>query len=321
MPKRVYRLIVFVLFMAVVGCAPSLNTLNKDLTEIKPDEGLVIGSLQIRLTDEYGDKASKYWISIDNSKWYFTVNNIGTDKVTKFFKQGEFKLSTIAGGEETPFVAKLPSGTYRFEDVHKNGFSAWRGYAGKYFYVEAGQTTYIGRLVIVMPKYPGGYGFGIDYLVENALSETLPKLRARYSNIEGDIKTDLMRIDNSLPSLARSNKDPSISKVLLKLYERMGLNAFVIYDYWGNDKNAIGITSPQNHGILVYISTFRTPQDYYNVRLELPPTQNSDFPYTDAGKLDGLNFEELVNVICKHLGIDSPQEKSPQDVDSNQKLL
>lgn len=321
MPKRIYRLIVLVLLMPLAGCAPSLNMTNKDLLEIEPGQGLVIGSLQIKLTDEYGDKASKWWISIENTKWDFIVNNIETDKVTKFFKPGEFKLSTIAGGEETPFVAKLPAGTYRFEDVFKNGFSAWRGYAGKYFHVEAGQSTYIGRLVVVMPKYPGSYGFGVDYVVESALSETLAKLQTKYGHIEGDIKTNLMRIDNSPPLLTHYDKDPSILKVLLKLYEKIGLSAFVIHDYWGHDKKAIGITSPQNHGILVYISTFGTPEDYYNVRLELPPTQNSDFPYTDAGKFEGLNFEELVYVIRKHLGIVSPGKKEPQDADYNQKLL
>ena len=320
MPKRIYCFIVLALIVSAIGCAPSLNTVNKDLSENRPDEGLVIGSLQIKLTDEYGDKAYKWWISIENTEWHFIVNNIETDAVTKFFKSGEFKLSTIAGGEETPFIAKLPGGTYRFEDVYKNGFTAWKGYAGKYFHVEAGQTTYIGRLVVVMPKYPGGYGFGVGYVVESALSETLPKLQARYSKIEGDIKTNLMRIDNSPPSLDSYNKDPSISKVLLKLYERAGPSAFVIYDYWGHDKNAIGITSPQNHGILVYISTFETPENYYNVRLELPPSQNSNLPYTDAGKFEGLTFEELVHVICKHLGIASPEEKKPQGSDLNQKL-
>jgi hypothetical protein len=300
MPLKNYGLIVLVLILPVVGCAPALKTANEDLLEKKPDEGLVIGSLQIKLWDPYGDKASKWWNSIENKKWHFIVNNIKTDAVTKFFKQGEFALTTIAGGEETPFLAKLPAGKYRFEDVYKNGSSAWRGYAGKYFYVEAGKTSYIGRLVVVMPKYPGNW-FGVEYEVESALSETLPKLHAKYSNIEGDIQTNLMRVDNSLPDLTRYDKDRSILMVLLKLYKRMGPNAFVIYDHWGHDKSAIGITSPQNHGVLVYISTFGTPENYYNVRLELPMKQNSDFPYTAAGKYKGLDFEELVDVIRKHL--------------------
>jgi hypothetical protein len=297
-----YYLIVLVLILPVVGCAPALKTANEDLLEKKPDEGLVIGSLQIKLWDPHGDKASKWWTSIENKKWHFIVNNIKTDAVTKFFKQGEFVLTTIAGGEETPFLAKLPSGKYRFEDVYKNGFAAWRGYAGKYFHVEAGQTTYIGRLVVVMPKYPGNW-FGVEYLVESALSETLPKLHVKYSDLEGNIQTKLMRIDNSLPdlTLTQLDKDRSILMVLQKLYKRIGLNAFVIYDHWGHDKNAIGITSPQNHGVLVYISTFGTEENHYNVRLELPQKQDTDFPYTEAGKYDGLDFEKLVTIIHKHL--------------------
>jgi hypothetical protein len=297
---RIYGLIVLVLILPVMGCAPALKTANKDLLEKKPDEGLVIGSLQIKLWDPYGDKASKWWVTIEDKKWHFIVNNIKTDAVTKFFKQGEFELTTIAGGEETPFLAKLPAGNYRFEDVYKNGFTAWRGYAGKYFYVEAGQTTYIGRLVVVMPKYPGNW-FGVEYRVESALSETLPKLLAKYSNIKGDIQTKLMRIDNSLPDLTQYDKDRSIIMVLQNLYKWMGPNAFVIYDHWGHDKSAIGIASPQNHSVLVYISTFGTPKNHYNVRLELPPKLDSDFPYTEAGKYDTLNFEELVDIIRKHL--------------------
>ena len=300
MPIKIYRFIVLVLIPIVAGCAPALKTVNEDLLEKKPDEGLVMGSLQIKLWDPYGDKASKWWVSIENKKWHFVVNNIETDAVTKFFKQGEFALTTIAGGEETPFLAKLPAGKYRFEGVYKNGFTAWRGYAGKCFYVEAGQTTYIGRLVVVMPKYPGNW-FGVEYRVESALSETLPKLHTKYSNIKGNIQTKLMRIDNSLPDLTQLDKDQSIVMVLFKLYKRMGLNAFVIYDHWGHDKKAIGITSPQNHGVLVYISTFGAAENDYNVRLELPQKQDTDFPYTEAGKYNGLGFEELVDVIRKHL--------------------
>ena len=296
MPTKIYRLIVLVPILIVVGCAPALKTTNEDLLEKKPGEGLVIGSLQIKLWDPYGDKASKWWISMEKQKWHFIVNNIKTDALTKFFKSGEFELTTIAGGEETPFIANLPAGKYRFEDVYKNRF---RGYAGKSFNVEAGQTTYIGRLVVVMPKYPGNW-FGAEYFVESALSETLSKLHTKYSNLEGSIKTNLMRIDNRLPDLKHYDKDPSIIKVLVMLFKRMGLNAFVIYDHWGHDKNAIGITSPQNHGVLVYISTFETAENYYNVRLELTPKRDTDFPYTEAGKYNGLNFEELVDVIRKH---------------------
>ncbi len=301
MPMKVLCAIVLVLILPVAGCAPALKTTNEDLLEKKSDEGLVIGSLQIKLLDPYGDEASKWWISIENKKWHFIVNNIKTDAATKFFTEGEFDLTTIAGGEETPFLAKLPAGIYRFEDVYKSGFAAWRGYAGKYFHVEAGKTTYIGRLVVVMPKYPGNNGFGVEYIVESALSETLPKLHTKYSNIEGDIQTKLMRIDNRVPVPDLYDKDQSIIMVLQKLYKRMGPYAFVIYDHWGHDKNAIGITSPQNHGVLVYISTFGIPKNYYNVRLELPPKRDSEFPYTEAGKYEGLDFEELVDIIRKHL--------------------
>lgn len=297
MSKGIYRLIASMLVLLLVGCAPALKTANKDLLEKKPGEGLVIGSLQIKLVDKYGDKASKWWISIDKTKWHFVVNNIKTGAVTKFFKPGEFKLTTIAGGEETPFVAKLPAGEYRFEDVYKNGFTAWKGYAGKYFNVEAGQATYIGRLVVVMPKYPGNW-FGVEYIVESALSETLSKLHTQYSNMQGSIKTNLMRVGYGLPPY---DKDPSILRVLLMLFKTMGPDAFLIYDHWGHDKSAIGITSPQNKGVLVYISTYGVPENYYNVRLELPPTQDSDLPYTEAGKFDGLDFEELVEVIREHL--------------------
>lgn len=269
MPKIFYILILFLLFMIFGGCAPVLITSNEDLLEKKPDEGLVIGSFQVRLTNPYGDEVSGWWITSQNPAWYFTVNNIENDRVIDFILPNQFQLSAIAGGEETIFVAKLREGEYRIDELNKDENIVWEENNGKYFNVNAGQTTYIGRLVVVIPRYPGA-AIRPDYAVESALFDVLPKLRSKYSNLGGNIKTELMRIDNSISDLKKYDKDSSIIKVIQKLYKRMGISAFMVWDFWGDDKKAIGIIHPQNYGVLIYISTFNTAENYYNVRNGLP---------------------------------------------------
>ncbi len=97
-------------------------------------------------------------------------------------------------------------------------------------------------------------------------------------------------------------KDPSILDMLGRLRAALGTDAFDIVDHWPSDLIAVGIASPQNHHVLVYIGVF---DDGYYAELELPPAPSDDSLYEVAGRHSGLGFEQLVDVVAKHLSLGS----------------
>ena len=169
----------------LIGCAPSLKMTNNQIASLTPDEGLVFGSIQMKLTDD--DKNTFWKISLDLTTWHFIVYN-NRRLFQKIFGREKFEVNVVAGGEETIFVTKLPAGDYIIRKAIKNGFSSWEGPVGKSFTVEAGQTIYIGRLIATFPKYTNPYVFMTNYEVENAQAETLSMIESSYSNLGGDIK-------------------------------------------------------------------------------------------------------------------------------------
>jgi hypothetical protein len=97
------------------------------------------------------------------------------------------------------------------------------------------------------------------------------------------------------------DKGPTILAVLGLLWARLGPDAFVINDHWESDLCAVGIASPRNPGILVYISTYGKPIGQFGYELELPPSPGDELPYQEAGRGSGVTFEELVDVVATHL--------------------
>jgi hypothetical protein len=98
-----------------------------------------------------------------------------------------------------------------------------------------------------------------------------------------------------------SEKDSSIHAALGWLTERLGPDAFRVTDHWEPDLYAIGISSPSNASVLVYISTLGESSGLYSYELELPPEPDSEATYRAAGKGSGLTLVELVRVVKAHL--------------------
>ena len=95
-------------------------------------------------------------------------------------------------------------------------------------------------------------------------------------------------------------KDETILQLLHRLTERLGARAFDVVDHWDADLCAIGIARPDDHRVLVYVCTFGQQAGTYAVSLELPPTADSDLPYSSAGEQEARSFNELVEIIQKH---------------------
>jgi hypothetical protein len=100
---------------------------------------------------------------------------------------------------------------------------------------------------------------------------------------------------------AAIDKDPAILSVLDRLWSRLGPDAFVLADHWESDLCAVGIASPRDPGVLVYISCYGELPGCFGYELELPPPPGDDFPYQVAGTGSGLSFEELAGVVAEHL--------------------
>ena len=96
-------------------------------------------------------------------------------------------------------------------------------------------------------------------------------------------------------------KHPSILNALDQLQSRLGRHAFNIVDHWEPDLCAIGIASPRNPQVLVYVSCYGELPDRFNFELELPPLPGSDSVYLVAGRDSDVSFDELASVIAQHL--------------------
>ena len=115
------------------------------------------------------------------------------------------------------------------------------------------------------------------------------------------------------------DKDPVIIKVLEQLRSRLGPAAFVLADHWESDLCAVGIASPHNREVLVYLSCYGEPSDCFGYELELPRPQidfvsNPDVvPYLVAGRGTGVRFEELVGIVAAHLRHAEPHSEKDED--------
>ena len=98
--------IIFIFFaLSLLGCTPTLTLSSKELSIKSASEGLVCGSIQIKLLDNAGGKKPFLKSSLCNTKWHLTVKNAKTSWTDNILKNNVFKLTAIAGGEESHFVA------------------------------------------------------------------------------------------------------------------------------------------------------------------------------------------------------------------------
>ncbi len=100
-------------------------------------------------------------------------------------------------------------------------------------------------------------------------------------------------------------KDPAVLKLLGRIRQDLGDNAFDIVDHWVDDNLAIGLALPADHRVLVYVSTFShtADPDLYTFYLELPPT-SEDMEYVDAGGAEDVTYDELLAALCSHWNIE-----------------
>ena len=99
---------------------------------------------------------------------------------------------------------------------------------------------------------------------------------------------------------ANVDKDESITQMLTELRVELGDGAFDVVDHWDTDSFATGVARPDNHGVLVYVSTLALRKNKYWVSLELPPKPGDDHPYEPAGEREATGIQELASIVRAH---------------------
>ena len=98
------------------------------------------------------------------------------------------------------------------------------------------------------------------------------------------------------------NKDESIRRMLSELQAELGDGAFDVVDHW-DDIFATGVARPDNHGVLVYVSTHDNRKNKYWVSLELPAPPGEEAPFVTAGERQAHGIQELASIVRAHFEV------------------
>ncbi|MGK3988334.1 hypothetical protein WME99_35155 [Sorangium sp. So ce136] len=95
------------------------------------------------------------------------------------------------------------------------------------------------------------------------------------------------------------DKDGSVIELVGRLdLQRRGWS---IVDHWEADTCAIGIARASEPRRLVYVSTFDKEYGMYDYECELA-SGPAAADYTIAGRGEGVTYDELLEVLARHLG-------------------
>ncbi len=95
-----------------------------------------------------------------------------------------------------------------------------------------------------------------------------------------------------------TDKSNQIKEIVNYFREKYGKDNVLIKDYW-DDYYAIGLTE-KTGTYLAYISTISEKDNDFYLSLE-DPSEDDNFPYSDAGIFDELSLSELEEILAKHL--------------------
>jgi hypothetical protein len=163
------------------GCAATIQMQMspKELQRASPNDGLVIGSLLIK----------GGWDIFGRSRFELTASN-------RAFAGPDYSIQASRNGTEVVFVTKLPAGEYSFHELEQPGFSSFRAHINVRFDVRAGQTTYIGRMVIEFPPGLITIFTIMEFIIEDAKAATIVSANSQlgfYLN-EESVPTELMEL-------------------------------------------------------------------------------------------------------------------------------
>jgi len=184
--KKAHLLLVSALSL-LVGCATSMQAPVKDVAPLKTNEGRVVGSVLINVPLTK-DTSSWAWLKgrkAESFKYRFGIEPAGAFP-NPFFRTSRIYTIDAGVGQEEVFVTNLPTGPYKFNKVTQKGGSYLHGYIDRTFNVTAGQTTYIGRLVLEFPERLESFRpfrIRVEDMQEEALQSTKAKTGIVLTNL------------------------------------------------------------------------------------------------------------------------------------------
>ncbi|MFH2045449.1 MAG: hypothetical protein ABIK92_09930 [Pseudomonadota bacterium] len=192
-----------VALLPIVACAPSLQVPKSELAYLGPDEGIIVGSIEIKTGYATGEKKPFWKAKLTNTKWDVKIDKYKKGRLKNIIlDKADYKVSVTVDGGETYFVTKLPTGKYKIKRIYTSGWiGTYEGPMDLYFDVINGQTTYIGKLLIEFPEnitavstYPVNL-FPIDSFqvkVSDTQNDTISQLKNEYGSLLNDISTELI---------------------------------------------------------------------------------------------------------------------------------
>lgn len=102
------------------------------------------------------------------------------------------------------------------------------------------------------------------------------------------------------------DKLPFITDALQRLAADLGANAFVVADHWKEDDATTAIASPRNASQLIYFCQSDLEDDtLFDYELETAPANPNDRIYDVAGRGARVAYEQLREIVRKHLEVAS----------------
>jgi hypothetical protein len=175
---------VLVVAFLLSGCATTMQMSSEELKRATPNEGIVVGSIQIKGGEDI----------LGRKKWELLAESIkGASLAASLLPSGSpYAIQASRDEEEEVFVARMPAGDYRFWKLYQPGFSTLFAMTNIQFKVQPGKTIYIGRVVIEFPPGLINVFKKFQIRVENARALTLDVGRKKYGLSGDDVTTDLM---------------------------------------------------------------------------------------------------------------------------------
>lgn len=175
---------VLVFAFLLSGCATTMQMSSEELKRATPNEGIVIGSIQIKGGEDI----------LGRKNWELVAESNRGSSLSSWLSSGtaDYALQASRGEEEEVFVVRMPAGDYRFWKLYQPGFSTFTAKTNIQFKVQPGKTIYIGRIAIEFPPGLLTTFTGFQIRVEDAKTSALDVGRKKYGLSDDDVTTDLM---------------------------------------------------------------------------------------------------------------------------------
>lgn len=179
-----FKRCVLVCALVLSGCATTMQMSSEELQRVTPNEGIVVGSIQIS-----GGKDI-----LGRTTWELVAKSIKETSLMSSLSTSGFEYSVKASrdGEEEVFVTRMPAGDYLFWKLYQPKFSTFTVKTNIQFKVLPGKTTYIGKLVVEFPPEFLNVYTRIQLRVEDAKASALNSANRKYGLSGDDVITGLM---------------------------------------------------------------------------------------------------------------------------------